>query len=139
MNNKEVDSNTDFVIVEKIKNDEDGRVVKTFEVDYDGQHYLFQGTEKDTKKDFEEYFEKVKWGPKCGCCNRIIFPGEPVATGGDNELLHMSPICGADPACYVGHMGEDGEIVPFNFNLNSERVSFLPRIRRVISKIFGKK
>jgi len=58
--------------------------------------------------------------PRCACCNRIIFPWQPVAGGHlkpkDSGASHISKECSHDTDKYVGSFNDNGEFIPLNLS-----------------------
>jgi len=83
---------------------------------FEGQSYSL--TVKDmTSPDFAEWFSNYASNtPRCACCSRVIFPGEPVIGGhieeGDSGLSHFSDECNNASKGYLGVFDHNGEIVP---------------------------
>jgi len=58
--------------------------------------------------------------PRCACCNRIIFPWQPIARGHrkpkDSGVSHISEECSHDTDKYIGSFNDDGEFIPLNLS-----------------------
>lgn len=87
------------------------KVKGVMEVDSDGQHYSFKG--KGTKEEFTKWFsEYAKKAPSCITCGRIIFPGSPVGEC-NKGLMHMNFDCCPSGGFFVGHLDNEGKIIPY--------------------------
>lgn len=95
-------------VIKRIPSDKKG--VLKLDVDYDGQHYSFEG--KGTEKEFKDWFcEYLKKAPKCITCDQIIFPGS--AVGECNKgVMHDGPDCCPSGGFFVGHIDKEGKIIP---------------------------
>jgi hypothetical protein len=87
-----------------------------FEKNFYDMEMPMQSTETFSKW-LNDYASKT---PRCACCNRIIFPWQPVAGGHlkpkDSGASHISEECSHDTDKYVGSFNDDGEFIPLNLS-----------------------
>lgn len=91
-----------------------------FSAEWKGQTYTFSPPKDDQaagEEAFQAWFkETAPKMPSCGTCGQLIFPGDPVGSGdaleGKTGLLHMNTACCPSGGLYVGHISDEGELIP---------------------------
>lgn len=89
-----------------------------FRFAFEGKAYDMAGP-KQTQVEFTAWLpEYAAKTPRCACCERVIFPGQPVTVGHitpeDSGYSHFNPQCNDTAAGFAGSFDNDGESVsPF--------------------------
>jgi len=89
--------------------------------------YLFEKIFYETEVPMQSTETFSKWlndyaskTPRCACCDRIIFPWQPIAGGHlrpkDSGASHISEECSHDTDKYIGSFNDDGEFIPLNLS-----------------------
>lgn len=84
--------------------------------------FSYEGKMYDTALPGMSQTESVDWltefgtkTPRCACCDRIMFPGQPLAAGhivpNDSGLSHLSADCNHAPDDYAGIFNIDGQVI----------------------------
>lgn len=101
------------VVLDYIDN-KDGTTL--FRFAFEGVPYEMTGP-TDAKTDFTTWLPQyAAETPRCACCDKVIFPGQPITLGtvnpGDSGYSHFSDGCNDTAGGYAGSFDSEGRLVP---------------------------